>query len=115
MTASSGLHNVPAVLKTVAHLIAEAEQTLRIRALGPVEEAIWDLVHSQRVTEERRRDLTKQVVANLVGSPDLIREKVAGLAAIGGDHACALMFPADSIAELEEQVQWFAETVVGPT
>jgi len=59
------------------------------------------------------RDLSKQVVANLVDSPDVIREKVAGLAAIGVDHACALMFPADSIAELEEQVQWFAETVVG--
>jgi probable F420-dependent oxidoreductase len=58
------------------------------------------------------RDLSKQVVANLVGSPDLILEKVAGLAAIGVDHACALMFPADSIAEFEEQVQWFAETVL---
>jgi probable F420-dependent oxidoreductase len=58
------------------------------------------------------RDLSKQVVANLVGSPDLIREKVAGLAAIGVDHACALMFPADSISEFEEQVQWFAETVL---
>lgn len=59
------------------------------------------------------RDLSKQVVANLVGSPDLIREKVAGLKAIGVDHACALMIPADSMAEFEEQVQWFAETVIG--
>jgi len=59
------------------------------------------------------RDLSKQVVANLVGSPDMIREKVAGLAAIGVDHACALMVPADSITEFEEQVQWFAETVYG--
>jgi probable F420-dependent oxidoreductase len=58
------------------------------------------------------RDLSKQVVANLVGSPDLIRERVAGLAAIGVDHACALMFPADSITEFEEQVAWFAETVL---
>ena len=58
------------------------------------------------------RDLSKQIVANLVGSPDLIREKVAGLAAIGVDHACALMFPADSMTELEEQIHWFAETVL---
>jgi alkanesulfonate monooxygenase SsuD/methylene tetrahydromethanopterin reductase-like flavin-dependent oxidoreductase (luciferase family) len=58
------------------------------------------------------RDLSKQVVANLVGSPDLIREKVAGLKAIGVDHACALMIPADSMAEFEDQVEWFAETVM---
>jgi probable F420-dependent oxidoreductase len=55
------------------------------------------------------RDLSKQVVANLVGSPDLIREKIAGLAAIGVDHACGLMIPADSVGELEEQIAWFAE------
>ena len=59
------------------------------------------------------RDLSQQVVANLVGSPDLILEKVAGLAAIGVDHACALMFPTNSITEFEEQVQWFAQTVYG--
>jgi hypothetical protein len=52
------------------------------------------------------------VVANLVGSPDLIREKVAGLKKIGVDHACALMIPADSMAEFEDQVEWFAKTVL---
>ena len=55
------------------------------------------------------RDLTKQVTANLVGSPDLIREKIAGLETIGVDHACALMIPADSMAEFEDQVEWFAK------
>jgi probable F420-dependent oxidoreductase len=59
------------------------------------------------------RDLSQQVTANLVGSPDLIREKLAGLAAIGVDHACALMFPADTMSEFEEQVQWFAEVAIG--
>ena len=58
------------------------------------------------------RDLSKQVVANLVGSPDLIREKVAGLKKIGVDHACALMIPANSMAEFEDQVEWFAKTVL---
>ena len=58
------------------------------------------------------RDLSKQVVANLVGSPDLIREKVEGLRKIGVDHACALMIPADSMAEFEDQVEWFAKTVL---
>jgi hypothetical protein len=43
----------------------------------------------------------------------MIREKVAGLAAIGVDPACALIIPADSIGEFEEQVKWFAETLYG--
>ncbi len=60
------------------------------------------------------RDLSKQVVANLVGSPDVLREKVAGLAAIGVQHCCALMFPADDLGEYREQLAWFAE-VVGTT
>jgi alkanesulfonate monooxygenase SsuD/methylene tetrahydromethanopterin reductase-like flavin-dependent oxidoreductase (luciferase family) len=59
------------------------------------------------------RDLSQQVTANLVGSPDLIREKIAGLAAIGVDHACGLMIPADSVGELEEQIGWFAEIALG--
>src|SRR5204863_8852758 len=57
------------------------------------------------------RDLSKQVVANLVGSPDLIREKIAGLKALGVDHACALMIPADTMQEFEDQVSWFAEVM----
>lgn len=57
------------------------------------------------------RDLSKQVVANLVGSPDLILEKIDGLKKIGVDHACALMIPADSMAEFEDQVECFAKTV----
>ena len=59
------------------------------------------------------RDLSKQVVANLVGSPDLIREKIAGLAAIGVDHACALMIPADNMSELEDQIGTFPEIALG--
>ena len=51
-------------------------------------------------------------MANLIGSPDLIREKVEGLKAIGVDHACALMIPADSMSEYEDQVEWFAKTVM---
>src|SRR5262249_46537589 len=39
-------------------------------------------------------------------------EKVAGLARMGVDHACALMIPADSMAEFEDQVEWFAKIVL---
>ena len=58
------------------------------------------------------RDLSQQVIANLVGSPDLILEKIADLRAIGVDHCCALMFPANSVGELIEQIEWFAADVM---
>jgi alkanesulfonate monooxygenase SsuD/methylene tetrahydromethanopterin reductase-like flavin-dependent oxidoreductase (luciferase family) len=59
------------------------------------------------------RDLSRQVEANLVGSPDLIREKVARLEAIGVQHCSALMFPTETVDEMLEQMQWLAETVIG--
>jgi hypothetical protein len=34
------------------------------------------------------RDLSQQVSANLVGSLDLIGEKIASLATMGVEHAC---------------------------
>ena len=74
-------------------------------------EPLFDVV--RRAAAAAGRDLSKQVVANLVGSPDLIKEKVEGLKQIGVDHACALMIPADSMAEFEDQVEWFAKTVIG--
>lgn len=58
------------------------------------------------------RDLSHQVVANLVGSPDVIIEKVAKLKAIGVDHCCALMIPANTVAEMNEQIEWFARDVM---
>src|SRR5262249_378207 len=88
---------------TIAKTPEEAEK--RYMASG--------LVEHRKSLAYTGRDLSKQVVANLVGSPDLIREKVAGLGAMGVDHACALMIPADSMAEFEDQVEWFAKTVIG--
>ena len=56
---------------------------------------------------------SKQVTANLVGSPDLILEKIDGLKKIGVDHACcALMIPADGMAEFEDQLEWFAKVAL---
>ena len=59
------------------------------------------------------RDLGHQITANLVGSPDVILEKIEIMAGIGIDHCCALMFPADSISEMAEQMEWFG-TLVQP-
>jgi probable F420-dependent oxidoreductase len=87
---------------TIAKTTEEAER--RYMASG--------LVAHRKSLAYTGRDLSKQVVANLVGSPDLIREKVEGLKKIGVDHACALMIPADSMAEFEDQVEWFAKTVL---
>ncbi len=86
---------------TVAKTAEEAER--RYMASG--------LVAHRNSLAYTGRDLSRQVVANLVGSPDLIREKIEGLAAMGVDHACALMFPADTMTEFEEQMHWFAATV----
>jgi len=58
------------------------------------------------------RDLSHQVKANLVGSPDVILEKVAKLRDIGVDHCSALMFPANSVPEMDEQMEWFATEVM---
>jgi probable F420-dependent oxidoreductase len=58
------------------------------------------------------RDLTQQVAANLVGSPDVILEKVAKLQSIGIDHCSALMFPVDTVAEMDDQIEWFAREVM---
>jgi probable F420-dependent oxidoreductase len=58
------------------------------------------------------RDLSHQVVANLVGSPDVILEKIDKLRAIGVDHCSALMFPADTVSEMNEQIEWFATDVM---
>ena len=88
---------------TIARTPEEAER--RYMASG--------LVAHRRSLAYTGRDLSKQVIANFVGSPDQMLEKVAALEAIGVDHACGLMFPADSISEYEDQIQWFAETVIG--
>jgi len=58
------------------------------------------------------RDLSQQVTANLVGAPDTVIEKIAHLKSIGVDHCCALMIPADSIDEMNEQIEWFAVDVM---
>ncbi len=58
------------------------------------------------------RDLSHQVTANLVGSPDVILEKIDTLRKIGVDHCSALMFPADTVGEMNEQIEWFASDVM---
>ena len=70
------------------------------------------LVAHRRSLAYTGRDLSRQVEANLVGSPELIVEKVGKLREAGVDHCCALMFPVDSVQEMLDQMQWFAESVI---
>ena len=87
---------------TIARSLEEAE-TRYLRS---------GLVAHRRSLAYTGRDLGQQTTANLVGSPDVIVEKVSRLAGIGVQHCCALMFPADTVDEMLEQVQWFAEDVM---
>lgn len=58
------------------------------------------------------RDLSHQVNANLIGSPDVIIEKIAKFKSIGVDHCSALMFTAHTVSEMNEQIEWFATDVM---
>ncbi len=58
------------------------------------------------------RDLSHQVIANLVGSPDTVIEKIEMLRSIGVDHCSALMIPANTVNEMNEQIEWFARDVM---
>lgn len=51
---------------------------------------------------------------NLVGSPEEILEKVVFLHDSGADHLACLTFCVNSVGEYQEQLQWFAEDVIGP-
>ncbi|MDB5655971.1 MAG: luciferase-like [Tardiphaga sp.] len=87
---------------TVGKTLEQAEQ--RYMASG--------LVAHRQSLAYTGRDLGHQVTANLVGSPDVILEKIDKLRAIGVDHCCALMFPADSVAEMNDQIESFATDVM---
>jgi len=49
---------------------------------------------------------------NLIGSPARVLDHLAVLADAGVDHVCAIQFPHDSVAEMLEQMEWFARDVI---
>ncbi len=51
-------------------------------------------------------------VNNLIGTPADLIEKIETLRAAGVTHLCGLYFAADSVAELRDQMQQFAEAVM---
>ena len=66
----------------------------------------------RRSRDPAKRDPALTTAANLVGSPDAIREKVAALADAGVDHCAAIAFPAETIDELLDQWGQFAAEIL---
>ena len=82
------------------------EASARYRRTGMVAHRV-SLAHSGR-------DPALAEDNNLVGSPASLLDKLLDLARVGVDHACALQFPHDSVAEMVEQMEWFARDVMQP-
>jgi probable F420-dependent oxidoreductase len=58
------------------------------------------------------RDPAHQVTGNLVGSPQLIIDKIHELKAMGVDHCSAMAIAVNSEQEYIEQINWFAEDIM---
>jgi len=56
-------------------------------------------------------DLGQVESMNLIGTPAQVAEQVAGLRDAGVTHCCALIFPAETIEETIDQMDWFARDV----
>jgi probable F420-dependent oxidoreductase len=70
------------------------------------------MVQHRRSLAHTGRDPALAEANNLIGSPASLLEKLEFLAKADVDHLCALQFPHDSVAEMLEQVEWFARDVV---
>jgi probable F420-dependent oxidoreductase len=81
------------------------EASARYRKTGMVQ-------HRQSLAHTGR-DPARAEAHNLIGSPASVVDKLAWLAAAGVDHVCALQFPHESVAEMLEQMEWFAADVIG--
>ncbi len=51
---------------------------------------------------------------NLIGSPEVVLEKLEQLRGYGADHLAAISFCVNSPTEMSEQIHFFAEEVMGP-
>src|SRR5262245_7291525 len=71
------------------------------------------MVQHRRSLAHTGRDPALAEANNLIGSPASVLDKVAWLAAAGVDHLCALQFPHGSVAEMLDQMEWFAREVMG--
>lgn len=59
-------------------------------------------------------DLAQVESMNFIGTPAEVTEQIAAYAKAGVTHCCALIFPAKTIEETIEQMEWFARDVMDP-
>lgn len=60
------------------------------------------------------RDPALAMENNLIGSPEVVLEKLERLREYGADHLAAMSFTVNSVSEFSEQVHFFAEEVMRP-
>jgi hypothetical protein len=69
-------------------------------------------VEGWEFTEIKGFDIDSYVAMNLIGSIDEVCERVEGYRRAGADHLAGLLFVGNSVEEMLEQFQLFAEAVV---
>jgi hypothetical protein len=69
------------------------------------------LVSLSKSTLKEQGSLTHEDI-NLIGAPDAILAKIAKAKAAGATHLLGILFAANDVPELLDQMQIFAETVV---
>jgi probable F420-dependent oxidoreductase len=67
---------------------------------------------SLRATMQKDVDLGRYEALNLVGTPDEVCKRIAGLEAAGVEHLAATMFVGNSVEEMLGQIRMFATTVM---
>lgn len=72
------------------------------------------MVQHRRSLAYTGRDPEKAMDNNLIGSPDVVLDKLDRLARAGVDHLACLTFCVESREEYEDQVRFFAEEVMEP-
>lgn len=95
----------PQVMVCLGSTTEEAERRFRASQLH------HHLVTLQQSTL-KEVDVGSFVPNNLIGTPDHVCAKVQAFAEAGADHLCGMLFAADSVADLREQMRLFAETVM---
>ena len=91
-------------------VIAEADLSLA-DTQEEAEKRYWESHHGQTMTSRRGRDGLLE--NNWVGTPALVAEKIAGLIEQGVTHFYVLHTATDTVGESLEQMQRFAEGVIG--
>ena len=70
------------------------------------------MVQHRRSLAHSGRDPALAEANNLIGSPASLLETLDFLAKADVDHICALQFPHASVAEMLDQLEWFARDVI---